>query len=89
MAKAKAQMKAAGHDRHYDACRAMFQVIWTQWGTGWKYLGDDIKRAIVAERVLYCFLGQLDEPPIKTATMQAYLDAMLFYCGLSDDEGSD
>lgn len=61
-------------------CKAMFGVIWSQWGNGWKLLGDDIKRAVIAQRVLFVFTGRGE--PSTPEQMQAYYDAMLDYCGL-------
>jgi hypothetical protein len=63
-----------------EACRAMLATIQSQWGRGWDLLGADIKRAVIAERVLYSFAGCDESIAITPAMITARLDAMREYC---------
>ena len=47
-----------------DVCKCMFGQIQAAWGRGWNLLGDDLKRAVIAERVLYAFAGFDDSTTI-------------------------
>lgn len=67
-------------------CKVTFEQIYRTWGNGWKLLGEDIKRAIIAERVLSIFLGMDDEIDVSPKLIREHLQAMLFYCGLDDFE---
>lgn len=66
-------------------CKVMFQQIHTTWGNGWKLLGDDLKRAIIAERVIHLFAGRDEEARITPDMISEYFNAMKHYCGLDTD----
>lgn len=67
-----------------DACKMMFEQIRAKWGNGWKCLGDEIKKAIIAERVLHVFTGRDEESKVSPPQISEYLQAMQCYCGLDD-----
>lgn len=64
------------------ACKAMYAEIRAMWGEGWKRLGDDLKRAIIAQRVLYSLAGMDEGTVITPAKISERLEAMYDYCGI-------
>lgn len=66
------------------ACKSLFEQIHRQWGNGWKLLGDDLKRAVIGQKVMFVFTCR-DESNITSAQIHAYYMAMLLYCGLESD----
>lgn len=64
------------------ACKSMWEQISTTWGGGYKKLGDDLKRAIIAERVLYSFAGFSESVKITPEMISARMQAMCEYCGI-------
>ncbi len=69
-------------------CKSMFAQIRSMWGEGWRLLGDDLKRAVIAERVLHVFAGRVDDAKITPAMIAEYFQAMKHYCGLDTDVDS-
>lgn len=71
-------MKTKDHTQ--TLCKIMFDQIKSEWGNGWKHLGDQIKRAIIAERVLFTLIGR--DGSTTPEKMLELRNAMLFFCGL-------
>ncbi len=67
-----------------DFCKAIYRQIRSSWGNGWTLLGNDIKCAVLAERVLLSFTGLDDETKIAPALIHERFQAMKFYCGLEE-----
>lgn len=65
-----------------DICKALFKEIKTQWGNGWNLLGDDLKRAVIGQRVLFLFTGLDESTLITSEKIHAHYASMLLYCGL-------
>jgi len=66
------------------SCKATFEEIHRQWGNGWKFLGDDLKRAIIGQKVMFVFTGR--DGSSTPEEIQTYYENMLSYCGLSEQE---
>lgn len=67
-----------------DTCKAIFGDIQRQWGNGWRLLGDELKRAIIGQKVMFIFTSR-DESNITSEQIFAYYQAMLHYCGLENE----
>jgi hypothetical protein len=66
------------------ACKSMYDQIRSDWGRGWIKLGDSLKHAIIAERVLAVFISGPPDETVKAGVMQMYIQAMRDYCGLGE-----
>lgn len=65
-------------------CKAIWRQIQKSWGGGWDRLSDDIKRAIITERV-FLALADTDHPAITPDEMRGYLSAAFESCGIGQD----
>lgn len=67
-----------------DVCKAIYEPIRINWGNGFKSLGTNLQRALVAERVLHVFTGRPDEVGATSEVIMVYLNAMYEYAGIED-----
>lgn len=66
--------------------KIQFDQIHRAWGHGWKLLGDDLKKEIIAARVLFTFTGRPDEYTTNGSELLNHYHALCFYCGLYEGE---
>jgi hypothetical protein len=71
-----------------EVCQSMEKQILSVWGKGWTKLGEELRGAIIAERVLMVFASQMDGTNIPSSLIRDYLQSMRQYCGLDRDTDS-
>lgn len=82
-------MADKNHDKMMlDVCKIMWKQIKSTWGNGWKCLGEEMKRAIITERVFHLFACRAGHKgyTLTPQEMCEYLTYMLNFCGI-DKEG--
>lgn len=69
-------------------CKTMWEQIRSVWGNGWRCLGEEMKRAVITERVFHIFSGRagVEGYKVDPQEMCEYLKYMLNFCGI-DKEG--
>jgi hypothetical protein len=66
------------------AYKSLFAGITRKWGNGWKLLGDDLKRAVIGQEVMFVFTGRPDEDKFAPSSLFDYYQGMLDFCGLGN-----
>lgn len=56
------------------------------WGVGWDRLSDDLKRAVLAERVLYSFIAFDESVRITPAMLQERTELVFRHYGVSQSD---
>jgi len=67
---------------HLAVCKIMWDVIRREWQGGWTKLGDDIKRAIISERVLCVLVERASFSPPTQDEIIELRQAMMDFCGI-------
>lgn len=72
--------------RTLNVWKEMFNIIRSEWGRGWNHLGDELKRAIIAQRVMFRYTGMsgVRESVPPDEIHECYM-AMLNFCGLENE----
>lgn len=80
------RVKLTRDEKHsLELCKILWKQIQVDWGSGWRRLGDDLKKALIAERVMFTFTardGIEGGPHIKSGEIFGLYTAMLDFCGL-------
>lgn len=68
-------------------CKFMWGQIQLTWGNGWRCLGKELQRAIIAERVFYLFVARdrVEGYTVTPQEMCEYLTRMFNFCGIDED----
>jgi hypothetical protein len=66
-------------------CKVLHKQILAKWGLGWRLLGDDLKRTVIAERVLLAFAARDEDSSVTPAAITELFEAMKNYMGLDED----
>lgn len=61
----------------------MKRHLHVSWGNGWDRLSDDLKRAVLAERVLYSFIGFDESVRITPTMLQERTELVFRHYGVS------
>lgn len=75
----KKTLKAQSYDAAY---RSMRERIMMTWGRGFDILGENLRRAIIAECVLHVFAGRDENAVVSVALMNEYKSEMLSRFGI-------
>lgn len=70
-----------------NKCKMMFCQIHLKWGVSWLLLGEDMKRAIITERVFHLFSGRtgVEGCTVSQLEMCEQLTCMLNFCGIESE----